>query len=299
MNKLIYAALLSFISAIMPQAFSETTTTTVVNTVLNSNKNAPASTLQKKLHTENKANKYPFSILLDQPNYLMPFYYSTRATGPISANVNDRHVKHTEFVYQFSFKLPMIKNVFEIANKPVSLYISYTQLAFWQLYVKSAYFRETNYEPEIYLSSNLRKNWLLDVGVNHQSNGRGGAQERSWNRAYFDLTGSEGNWLISFKPWFLIFREGNSGVYNPDITQYLGHERIVGAYQFPNSLELTLRVQNLERPRYLSEKASLSYPLNKKIKLYIQFFHGYGQSLIEYKHSTTSAGIGISLNNWL
>ena len=68
-------------------------------------------------------------------------------------------------------------------HSPVSLNVAYTQLSYWQVYAKSQFFRETNYEPAIFLSDNFSKiGWVMSVL--HQSNGRGGKLERSWNR-YF------------------------------------------------------------------------------------------------------------------
>ena len=77
----------------------------------------------------------------------------------------------------------------------ISLDVAYTQLMYWQFYAKSQYFRETDYEPEVFISDNFLKNWLLNAGAVHESNGRGGELERSWNRAYLELNFSGPQWF--------------------------------------------------------------------------------------------------------
>ncbi|WP_425278264.1 phospholipase A [Coxiella endosymbiont of Ornithodoros amblus] len=71
----------------------------------------------------------------------------------------------------------------------VSLDISYTQLSYWQFYAKSQFFRETNYEPQLFLSDHFSPNGLAAIGINHQSNGRGGnlgkKLESTFARFYF------------------------------------------------------------------------------------------------------------------
>ena len=42
-----------------------------------------------------------------------------------------------------------------------------------------------------------------------------------------------------------------------------------------------------------------SFHIHGHLNGYLQFFRGYGQSLLEYNHLTTGAGIGIALSNWI
>lgn len=260
------------------------------------------SLLQKKLHKEARALHNPLGILFYQPTYIMPFYYTGNPDEDVytGQTPDNQQVKNEEFKFQFSFQLPVWRDMFTVLHRPVSLYASYTQLSYWQFYAKSQYFRETNYEPEIFLTSNFFKNWLARLGFNHQSNGRGGATERSWNRIFLTVNVSRGHWLFSVEPWLLVFKADSSDIHNRDIADYLGHEQFVVAYKFDNRVELSLMVRNVERfGSRMTEQAAISIPVTKHMNLYFQVFHGFGQSLLEYQQKTTSAGVGISLSNWL
>jgi phospholipase A1 len=42
-----------------------------------------------------------------------------------------------------------------------------------------------------------------------------------------------------------------------------------------------------------------SYPLNQKLRGYVQFSTGYGESLIDYNHHQNTFGIGVLLTDWM
>ena len=257
------------------------------------------SALHRKLQKENKIRKNPLSIMLYRPTYILPFYYTVHPDYKVYENntPNEQRIMREEFKSQLSFSVPIMYNF--LFNKHQTLKIAYTQLNFWQVYASSQYFRETNYEPEIFLENNFHRNWLFRAGINHQSNGRGGLLERSWNRVIESVEFSGENWLVLINGWQLVFQGESSNLHNPDIAHYLGYENIVLSSEF-KKLKASVQLENLESGLHRgSVMLTLSYPITDRVSLYAQGFSGYGQSLIEYNHYTSAAGLGIAFNDWI
>lgn len=247
----------------------------------------------------------PTWISLYQPTYLFPFYYTDSPYGSVYNNntPNQQRIKKLEVNFQISLKVPLWR---DFINPNSTLYMAYTQLSFWQAYNNSPFFRETNYQPELFVENKLNiplfSNWqfkFLNVGVAHQSNGRGGDLERSWNRVYANGIFANENWLVSIMPWYAL-HDASMEDHNRDIGNYLGYGRELVTYKYGNQ-EFSLQLQNVLESNFSrgAVKANWSFPLNKHLKGYVQWFSGYGQSLIEYNHYTNSAGIGIALNDWV
>ena len=165
--------------------------------------------IQKRQQEEQAAANNPFSIGLFNPNYILPFYYTKSPYQAIySGNTPDNQkVMRQELKAQFSIDIPLWQHILGTKNR---LDIGYTQLMYWQVYAKSQYFRETNYMPEIFVTHPLSGKWQVQTGLVHQSNGRGGTYERSWNRAYINFIYSQRHWFISIKPWALVFQKQSS-----------------------------------------------------------------------------------------
>jgi phospholipase A1 len=282
--------------ATTPQAAK--TTTAPVQPGRLDNPGTHATLLEKKLAAMADSEKNPISITFYRPTYVLPFYYTgSPYTAIYRGNTpNGQSIMHSELKAQLSLIMPITTYFF---NDKTSLSIAYTQLNYWQVYASSQYFRETNYEPEIIISTRLTDNWLLNASIDHQSNGRGGSLERSWNRAILSVATSGENWLLGVKVWDLIFKSQSSNLHNPEIAHYLGYDTTVFAYNF-HKLVASVQVSNIESGFARGNiVAGLSYPISRHFRIYVQYFRGFGQSLIEYNHKTQSAGIGFALNDWI
>lgn len=241
----------------------------------------------------------PGRIKMYQPNYLLPYYYTRSPYDAIyyGTTPNDQPIQQEEFKAQLSLMLPIIKG--RLWHKRFYFDVAYTQLMYWQFYARSQYFRETNYEPEAFFQLQLHPSWQSQLGVDHQSNGRGGLLERSWNRMYIQLQYNPFNILVRERLWTLIAKADSSNLHNPDIAYYLGYDNLILSRKL-GDLTASLEMQNIASGlRRGFVIASLSYPLFSSLALYGQVFSGYGQSLIEYNHRTTSLGIGVSIKDWL
>ena len=305
-HKLMCCLLGGLVTVTSPIVLAESTNTvlnadkvkTEVNNALNVITPAQNSALNAKWEEARAANN-TLTITLYRPTYILPYYYTDNPYYSVYANntPDQQHLMRNEFKSQLSFYVPVIQNLFY--DKRKSLNIAYTQLNFWQVYASSQYFRETNYEPEIFIEDHFHPNWLFRVGLNHQSNGRGGALERSWNRVIETLQLSGENWLIGVNVWQVIFKGQSSDLHNKDITYYLGHESVLFSYKIKD-VRASLQLQNLESALHRgSVTATLSYPVSKHFSVYGEYFNGYGQSLIEYNHATQGVGVGIAFNDWI
>lgn len=248
----------------------------------------------------------PFVITPHRPNYVLPVQYTTNPhnesyEGNLPAG---KGLDSIEMKFQISMKFPLAFNLF---GKKNSLWVAYTQQAFWQAYNSSisAPFRESNYEPEIFMSFNIDSDWFgirpkyLNIGLDHQSNGRSDPYSRSWNRIYADFIFEKDNLVVSIKPWYRI-PESRQNDDNPDIEKYLGYGELNGIYVMGNySVDFMLRNNLRASDNKGAIQLGFTFPLWGKLRGYVQYFNGYGESLIDYNHSTQSLGVGIMLTNWL
>jgi len=243
-----------------------------------------------------------FAVAFHKPTYILPYYYTGSPDNAAYQNITPDHerLKNAEIKYQVSLKVPVWKNIFNCSS---SLYAAYTQLSYWQLYNHRTFFRESNYEPEFFLANEINypifQDWHLNFvnpGFVHQSNGDGNALERSWNRVYLEIVTSTDNWLINLKPWYVISTNSK----NEDITNYLGYGRILVAYKFQEQV-FSIQAHNLIEGggKHATAELTWSFPITPYLKGYVDVFSGYGQSLIEYNHRTNSAGIGVTLSDWI
>ena len=265
--------------------------------------------VRQRLAMEQAARDNPFLLLPHRPNYILPLAYSTDPNEE-PFGLEQGSFDKMEMKFQVSLKF-LLKEDF-IGGKG-NLYAAYTNRSWWQTYnaERSRPFRETNHEPELFLLYDtdwkvlgMRATSLI-AGVSHQSNGQGGALSRSWNRVYLSLILEKGNSVFSLKPWYRIPEQEKSapddprGDDNPDIHKYMGSAEAGFLYRKKrHSLTMMLR-NNLRSDNRGAIELGWSYPLTGNMKGHLQVFDGYGESLIDYDHKTTTVGLGILLADWL
>jgi phospholipase A1 len=244
-----------------------------------------------------------FGILPYKTNYAIPFSYSTKKYKG--------YEKNTEIEFQISF----LKNItYNLLGMDDVISFAYTQKSFWQAYSESAPFRETNYEPELFITIPTsyiinKKTHIkaLQFGFNHQSNGQDGYKSRSWNRLIFTALWQNKNLFLKARTWYRIpehkksqaFYEGKDpnakGDDNPDIEKYLGYGDLDFKYLYKDNL-FGLKIRNnLRTENKGAVKFTFSKPIFNKFYGYFQFFNGYGESLITYNQNTTKVGLGIAI----
>lgn len=238
-----------------------------------------------------------FDVKAYRANYLLPVTYDFQ---------NHEGRKNTETKFQISFKKELTNNLLGLNEK---LFLAYTQTSWWQTTAASAPFRETNYEPEVFIQFPYpyEKTALKEykIGLVHQSNGQDELDSRSWNRLYLSgLFQYEG---IFFTPriWYRLSEDKKeditqaNGDDNPDIHNYLGYGDLRIAYPYKKSLFSILIRNNLkfEKENHGAVQLDWTFPLfgTKDAYGYLQIFSGYGESLIDYNKRSDRIGLGFAL----
>lgn len=269
------------------------------------------SLIAERLEHDKENTLEPFTIIAHRPNYLLFAAYNDKknysATFQEAFDETDERADDTEAQFQLSLKVPLATNLF---SRNIDLYGAYTVRSFWQVYndEESAPFRETNHEPEVWLQTYPNwslfglKNSVLGFGLNHQSNGRNDPISRSWNRVFANLIFSKDNFAFSFEPWYRI-SEDSEDDNNPDITDFMGHYELRGVYKTSNNHTFSLMSRNNLESGFDKGaiEAGWSFPLGNwpYLKGYVQYFRGYGESLIDYDQKVNRIGIGILLTDFL
>ncbi|WP_157368857.1 phospholipase A [Algicola sagamiensis] len=251
-------------------------------------------------------------------NYLLPVSYVSHPNDEPQPNQTTEAVDldNMESKFQFSIKVPVFSKLFAEDD---ALFFAFTSVSYWQVYNNdiSSPFRETNYEPEIFWVKPVQLDWLgldwlgldaslLVLGINHQSNGQNVPFSRSWNRIYADVIWEKNGWVFSFKPWWRIPEKSKQhsldpeGDDNPDIGRYMGHFELNGVYRLEGDREFSWMLRNnLRKDNRGALQIDYSFPLWGRMKGYVQYFQGYGESLIDYNESIQRVGIGVLLTESL
>jgi len=215
-----------------------------------------------------------------------------------------------EFQLSFKYKLFNLKADW---NPFTHLYFGYTQTSFWSVFTKDPSFYDTSYKPSAFfyypdLVHNKFSQLDLQLGGEHESNGRGGSLERSFDTAYlqptvtFDLPGSL---QLSLQPrtWFYFLVNDN----NRDIADFRGYADLRGALTWTSAksgekIQAACRVRAGDKGTHLGLLYDLRFnladiPVLRKFSpaIQVQYFAGYGQNLLQYNQVAHALRAGICL----
>jgi phospholipase A1/A2 len=216
----------------------------------------------------------------------------------IAAGANDG--KNAKFQLSFKFQFfaedaPLVRHV----NFLQDLYFGYTQTSLWDLQSSSAPFYDTSYKPRLFYFNDDAWNWPgrkiklgVEGGLGHESNGKSGADSRSINIAYIKpifTFGDVRDWHLSVAPMLIQYLEKSE---NPDIQDYRGYVDLNVTLGKEDSWQLTGLFR--KGSQGFSTELDLSYPLravalgNLNGYLLLQFFDGYGESILDYNRRVPS-----------
>ncbi|WP_028022082.1 phospholipase A [Enterovibrio calviensis] len=222
-------------------------------------------------------------------NYLLPYYKESHVNQARFAplNPNDSDAKDTFVQFQFSLKY----QIFEFDEH--GLYIAYTQRSNWEAYDSSAYFRDSNYNPELFYRLNY-ESWQLSLGAEHESNGAGGENEVSWNRVYADVRRRWEWGYVRIKPWFRV----GSVSYNPNISDFLGFGELELGWHPTSHQEVKVLIGNVfaddvDRMLY---RLSWNFPIYQGLRGYLKAETGYGLTVSNYNFDDSAYGVGFAFN---
>jgi phospholipase A1 len=264
----------------------------------------------ERVREERKQAFNPYVLTAHKHNFILPVSYSTGINEAIYQQ-NDVPLREglqaAEVKFQISLKSQLNESDLLFSNDSLSLGI--TLEAWWQLYSSdlSSPFRETNYQPEIFylvplLWGPYGGSTAVVFGFEHQSNGQVQGLSRSWNRLYTMLIYEKGSFVASIRPWYRIPEKAKEapgdpeGDDNPDILDFMGHGDI-GASWRNETFEYAIKVRGNPSTGKGAVTAGMTFPFFAKFRGFIQYFSGYGDSLIDYDHYQQRLGVGVALTN--
>ena len=166
------------------------------------------------------------------------------------------------------------------------LFLTYTQLAFWDVFKESFPFRDINFNPTIGLGRPLIANnrYLGDISLQleHESNGKDEDDSRSWNKISFSsIIVFNNHWNFFGKLW-IPFVDGEN---NPDLVRYKGYGTFAANYRHHEKYNFSFILNPRPGLGNANFTINAAYRLFKKENQYLffEFYNGYGEGLLDYK----------------
>jgi outer membrane phospholipase A len=180
------------------------------------------------------------------------------------------------------------------------IHASYTQTSVWDLSSPSAPFLDTSFRPSLYYFNDdliepisILGQLGLQVGLEHESNGKSGADSRSINiffaRPIFTFGDvNEYHWTVAPKLYAYLEKSDNQ-----DIDHYRGYLDLLIKFGKTDGLELAATLRKGTRSSFGSAQVDATYPIARLLPhlgafLHLQYFYGYGETLLDYNRNAGS-----------
>ena len=215
--------------------------------------------------------------------------------------------------FQISFKYQLFTGTGWLAehiHPLTNFYLGYSQTSLWDWNKPSAPFFDSSYRPELlYWMPQVDKgewaDWLrLDAqgGVQHESNGRDEDFSRSLNIVYVKPTvtfGKPDGFRLSLAPRAWVYIGDIED--NPKIKDYRGYFDLRAVIGWQKHIQLAATGRIGDDFDHGSLQLDLTYPLWKVplvrsgLFFHVQYFIGYGESLLLYDKRGSSIRAGFAL----
>lgn len=233
------------------------------------------------------------NVLDRQPSFAV-YRDNMMVTGiPTNEKVNS---SSADVFFQLSIRQRVTKSVLPFNS---FLYITYTQRSFWDIYEESSPFRDSNYNPGIgigrYVIHDNKLRGAFMASLEHESNGRAELDSRSWNFVNLSAKYFYNMRLSAKAQVYIPYVDGEN---NQDLLKYRGYGVLSVDYIDKKNL-WWLSIDAMPRSTNLSANMhiSLSYKVSKNANQYLtlDFYNGYGESLLDYNKFSSRVRIGFTI----
>lgn len=210
--------------------------------------------------------------------------------------------------FQLSFKYLLTD---KILRDDDSLFFGYTQTSVMDLSYPSAPFHDSSYRPSLFyeIADGERKRrkgslpWL-QAGYEHESNGKARPDSRSMDifflRPCFYFGSPDGTHLrFAPKVWTYLGQGGNS-----DMEHYRGYADLLGILDigkdegFFSESQIAVTLRKGAYWHYGSLQVDAAYPLGSTFFLHLQYFNGFGETILDFDKRETQYRLGFMMIPW-
>ena len=247
--------------------------------------NKKISTLNPQSSIEKGKSQYP-TLGLWKNGYI--------ATGVATNKPVSQYTSDVKFQLSIALRLWHIKN-------DVDIFATYSQRSIWDIYQKSCPFRETAYNPGVWVAWQTTDKVRLLFGFEHESNGIGNSDSRSFNYGTIAcLYEPLKHWRFGARAWYGYF------FHDEDINQkYFRYRGVMQVWGTFHTLDERVQVTALVNPTVTFTKYNVQVEASWRMakrgdwlpSLFVQYCYGYGETMIDYYRRSSKIRIGISLIN--